>query len=93
MFIALFSVAILLISIWLFRQKGMISQDAQEKMFQQKQFIGSEGIAKTDLKPSGYVVINHEKHPAISDGPYIREGEKIEVLSQRGETLVVTKKE
>jgi membrane-bound serine protease (ClpP class) len=50
--------------------------------------IGSIGIAKTDLNPSGLITIQGETWEAVSQAP-LRQGEAAEVLSIEGLTLTV----
>lgn len=51
--------------------------------------IGMEGVVHRDLKPSGVVNVSGTLYQAMSEGGYIRRGEKIKVLSGRGNTIIV----
>ncbi len=75
---------------FLLRKSPLISYGAQEKQ-KQKIWKNEEGLVETDLKPSGYISVGQVKYQAVSNGSYIRKGEKVKILSQRGETLIVTK--
>lgn len=42
--------------------------------------VGSEGIAATDLRPSGTVDVNGEKIDAVTEGEYLPAGTRIQVV-------------
>ena len=58
-----------------------------------KNLIGKEGRSLTNLRPSGYIVIEKEKFQAVSESSYIKEGEPIKVIGGEGARLIVKKKE
>ncbi len=51
--------------------------------------IGLNGMAVTDLRPSGKVEINGERYDATTEGNYILNGTKIKVLRLSSSTLIV----
>lgn len=51
--------------------------------------IGREGVALTDLKPSGHIVIEDEKFQALSETGYISKGAPVTVIRGRGAYLIV----
>lgn len=51
--------------------------------------IGKRGIAQTELKPGGYIIVEDKKHQAISQSGYIPRGGEVEVLSGQEESLIV----
>ena len=51
--------------------------------------IGREGIALTDLRPSGTVIIGEERVDAVSESEWIEEGTDVRVVSSEGYRLVV----
>jgi membrane-bound ClpP family serine protease len=51
--------------------------------------IGKKGIALTDLRPAGFVVIEGNKYPAVCKGPYLDKGVEVIVLLQEVGHLVV----
>lgn len=55
--------------------------------------IGKEGIASTDLRPSGYITIDGVKHAAISQNGYVLKGDCVLVIEGDGETLIVQLKQ
>ena len=57
-----------------------------------KEAVGKEGTAHTDLRPAGYVLIEGKKHDALSLTGYISKGERVEVVSGEGECLKVIPK-
>ena len=50
--------------------------------------IGSVGVAKTDLKPSGFVNVKGEEWQARSDSP-VRKGMRVKVVKLEGLTMLV----
>ena len=65
----------------------LTSPDAQKKAdgfsnsFGWESFKGKEGIADTNLHPSGWIQIEDERIFVVSEGDFIEKGEKITVLS------------
>ena len=53
--------------------------------------LGKNGIATTDLRPSGSVDIDGVKFDVISDGEYISVGSKVEIFKVSGVKLLVKK--
>ena len=54
-----------------------------------KNLIGQTGIAGSDLKPSGYVIVNDKSYQAVSKGRYINKGQNIQVIAGEGARLIV----
>ena len=54
--------------------------------------IGKEGVVLSDLKPGGFIEIEGQQLPAISESGYIVKGEHVLVLRGEGDSLIVTKK-
>lgn len=52
---------------------------------------GAQGIAMTDLRPSGKVEIEDDRFDAMSEGEYILRGDPIEVIEVRANHLLVRK--
>jgi membrane-bound serine protease (ClpP class) len=55
-------------------------------------YIGLEGQALTDLRPSGAAVINGKRIDVVTEGDYINQGSNIIVKSAEGSKIVVVKK-
>ncbi|MBL7014024.1 MAG: nodulation protein NfeD [Candidatus Marinimicrobia bacterium] len=51
--------------------------------------VGKEGIAESDLHPSGWVVLGDEKVFVVSEGEFIDKGQTVKVLSVDGNRVVV----
>ena len=51
--------------------------------------LGLEGVAMTDLRPSGTVLIGEERVDAVSESEWIEEGTEVRVVSSEGYRLVV----
>ena len=56
-----------------------------------KQLVGQKGIAFSDLRPAGKVLINENHFDATSLGSYINKNESIEVTGTEGPQLLVRK--
>ena len=52
-------------------------------------YLGREGVAATDLRPSGAVDIEYDRIDAVSDGDFVEAGTKIRVVYVEGNRLVV----
>lgn len=57
--------------------------------YQRQEMIGELGTAKSDLLPSGAVVIENRTYEALSEGMAINAGESIKVVAVRTNRLVV----
>ncbi|MFH1762678.1 MAG: NfeD family protein [Gemmatimonadota bacterium] len=51
--------------------------------------LGREGIAMTDLRPSGTVLIGEERVDAVSESEWIEDGTDVRVVTSEGYRLVV----
>lgn len=64
-------------------QQGYIASDFDEAL------VGKKGVAMTDLRPAGHVLIDGKLLQAVSDSIYIEQGKPIRVLRGQGSQLVV----
>jgi membrane-bound ClpP family serine protease len=53
-----------------------------------KELVEKEGIASSDLKPSGYIKIEDNIYQAVSKTGYIEKGSPIKVIGGRGAYLI-----
>jgi len=53
--------------------------------------IGLTGIAMTDLRPSGTIIVNDERLDAVSEGDFILGGSEVKVIKAEGSKIVVRK--
>ncbi len=51
--------------------------------------IGKQGIAITDLGPSGFILISNVRYQVTCHGPYLNKGQKVEVIGGEGAHLIV----
>jgi len=76
-------------------ESGLFSNADQEgykaSSFDQS-LVGQQGVAASDLKPSGHIVVNNKKHQALSESGYITAGGAVEVVGGRGAYLIVRAK-
>lgn len=54
--------------------------------------IGAEGVALTDLRPSGTALINEKRVDVVTDGEFIKNGTKLVVNFIQGSKVVVEEK-
>jgi membrane-bound ClpP family serine protease len=71
----------------LLRSAGVVSYD--EKL---SELLGKEGVAITNLRPSGTVLIEKGRIDVVTRGDYIEKGETVKVLKVEGSRVVVGKK-
>lgn len=67
--------------------------DRQESVVDYSSLIGSEGVASTDLRPSGKAEIDHQLIDVIAEGEPLDAGTPIVVVDARGNRVVVRKAE
>ncbi|MFC1549747.1 nodulation protein NfeD [Candidatus Neomarinimicrobiota bacterium] len=53
--------------------------------------IGKEGIAVTDLRPSGWITVNEKRIFVVTEGDYISQNNAVKILSVEGNRVVVRK--
>jgi len=53
--------------------------------------IGKDGIAITDLRPSGAIKIDGKRIDAVTHGEYIEKGENVTVVEEEGSKVLVEK--
>jgi membrane-bound serine protease (ClpP class) len=51
--------------------------------------VGQEGVALTDLRPSGMAQVSGERIDVVTEGEYISAGRKVRVLRSEGYRLIV----
>ena len=54
-----------------------------------RELIGKEGTARTDLRPSGSAEIEGRRYNVVSEGGFIAEGTRLRVVEVRGNRVVV----
>lgn len=55
--------------------------------------VGRVGMVMTALRPSGTIIVDDERHDAVSDGDFIDEGQIVRVLEVHGNRVVVERSE
>ena len=80
------------LALWKIKQKPeMFAQDEQSGYVASsfdKALVGKEGEALTNLKPSGHVMIEGNRHQAVSESSYIKKGESIKIIGGEGARLI-----
>lgn len=54
-------------------------------------YLDKEGVAITTLRPSGTVMVEDKRLDAVTEGQYIKKGEKIKIVKIEGSKIVVRK--
>lgn len=54
-----------------------------------REYVGKRGIAYTDLRSAGTVLVNSEKLDAVSEGEFIDKGVPIEIIRVEGRKIIV----
>jgi membrane-bound serine protease (ClpP class) len=95
--------AIVIAAIWVFvrhlpsanRWRGIFLRDATTKEAgyiagtSRDDLVGQEGVALTDLRPTGTVSVNGERIDAVSDVGYVDEGKPVRVIRSESYRHVV----
>ena len=67
------------------RGKGYVAAPARVDL------VGAEGIAATDLHPSGIAIVGSERLDVVSEGGFITKGDRLTVIRSDGYRHVVTR--
>lgn len=70
------------------RKDGVTSQDLEQNVY-----LGMEGRAVTDLRPSGVAIINQNRIDVVTRGEYLEKQTEIVVTAVRGNQIIVKQKE
>ncbi len=70
------------------KKDGVTSQNLE-----QNRYLGMEGRAVTDLRPSGVAVINQIRIDVVTRGEYLEKQTEIVVTAVRGNQIIVKQKE
>lgn len=66
-------------------QEGFFASSFHEDL------IGKEGIAASNLNPSGHIWVDDKRHQAVSNGSFVKKGEKVKIIRGQGSYYVVNK--
>jgi membrane-bound serine protease (ClpP class) len=70
------------------KEEGVQSQSPELEMY-----LGMEGFAATDLRPSGVAFIDGKRLDVVSRGEYLEKASNIVVIAVTGNQIIVSKKE
>jgi len=65
-------------------ENGVVAQSAEIE-----HFVGKEGIAFTDLRPSGIAMIEDQRLDVVTEGKYLNKDTKVVVVSVSGNQIIV----
>jgi membrane-bound ClpP family serine protease len=74
------------------QDSGIYSNNDQEGFHSpifEKDAIGKEGTAYTDLKPSGYILVEGKRYQAISQSGYVEAKSPVSIVNGKGAYLIV----
>lgn len=75
------------------KRESSFYNDSHQEGYVSAQFdtdaIGKEGIADTDLGPSGFIIVAGRRLQALAKSEYIEKGSPIHVISGQGAYLIV----
>lgn len=57
------------------------------------ELIGLKGIAQTDLRPAGFIILNEKRLDVISENDWIEDGSEVEIVRIEGNRIVVRQSE
>ncbi len=70
------------------KESGVVAQSPELESY-----LGMDGEALTDLRPSGTARINGKRLDVVTRGEYLEKSSEINVLSVTGNQIIVKKKE
>jgi membrane-bound serine protease (ClpP class) len=70
------------------KEDGVTSQDPD-----QAAYLGRQGVAVSDLRPSGVVIVGDERLDVVTRGEYVEKQTEIIVIAVRGNQIIVKEKE
>jgi membrane-bound serine protease (ClpP class) len=89
-------IALIKFAIWRIRSakpEYSIYSDDSQVGYQASEYdhnaIGKVGIASTDLKPGGYIIVDGKRQQALSQAGYIVKGTEVIVVGGQEESLIV----
>ena len=72
--------------------RSFILQDAETGFLSApgaSDLVGQVGEALTDLRPSGKIVVGHQRHEAQSEREFVARGSRVRVIGKEGHLLIV----
>lgn len=73
------------------KNRETVSQGFKPFSKSYEKYLNKEGMALSTLRPAGFIKIENEKIEAVSQGEFIKEGEKIRIIKVEGNKLIVVK--
>jgi membrane-bound serine protease (ClpP class) len=73
----------------LFLHDALTGTDGYVSALSRGELVGIEGVAVTDLRPSGTVAVGEERIDAVTEGDFIKAGTSVRILRAEGYRHVV----
>ncbi len=67
------------------------SESGYTSTSKKEDYLGKEGVAMTILRPAGTINLSGDRIDAVSEGTYIKKGDKVKVIEVKGTRVVVKK--
>ena len=68
------------------RQKN---RDGYTSVIDKSKFLGREGVCTTDLRPAGTIVVDGEPLDVVTEGNFVKAGDKVKVINVDGSRVMV----
>lgn len=70
-------------------EEGLSTEETRTLFEKRSSLVGKRGVAVTPLRLSGSIQIDGERYDVVSDGQWVQEGSKVEVIKVDGPRIVV----
>ena len=67
------------------------NEDGYTSVTDKSKFLGATGICVTDLRPAGTVTVDGEPLDVVSEGGFVKAGERVKVINVDGSRILVRK--
>ncbi|MBO4779524.1 MAG: serine protease, partial [Selenomonadaceae bacterium] len=65
------------------------NEDGYTSVTDKSKFLGATGICVTDLRPAGTVTVDGEPLDVVSEGGFVKAGERVKVINVDGSRILV----
>ena len=63
--------------------------DGYTSVIDKSKFLGKEGVCTTDLRPAGTVIVDGEPLDVVTEGSFVKAGDKVKVINVDGSRILV----
>ena len=65
------------------------NQDGYTSVIDKSKFLGAVGVCATDLRPAGTITIDGEPLDVVTEGSFVKAGERVKVINVDGSRVLV----